>query len=222
MDEKPTAILKAEEVHDTPTTMANPETPVTPPVLTTPTSTPTPEPPHEDNWSKFPPQVDDMASGTSNKGGKGLLIFVIVLVFLAVGVVGFVVYKSNSMSKAPLVPEPTPTSGMTETIEPTATPAPGITDKSEVKIQILNGSGVVGQAGKIATALEKEDFKTPETANYDGDKQSDTTVSYTAAVDKSLVDEVVTVLKKTFTTVNATVSATLTDFDIQIVTGTDN
>ncbi len=207
MEEKPTAILQAEEVHDTP--------------VVPPAPAPTVEPPHEDNWSKFPPQVDDMSSSNQSKGGKGLLIFVVVLVVLAVGVVGFVVYKSNSMSKAPISAEPTPMPETEVMVEPTATPAPSITDKSEVKIQVLNGSGIVGQAGQVATALEKEDFKTPEAGNFDGDKQAETIVNYTSDVDKSLVDEVVTILKKTFTTVNASVSATLTDFDIQIITGTD-
>jgi len=139
MEEKPTAILQAEEVHDTP------------PVATAPVV----EPPHEDNWSKFPPQVDDMASGNQQKTGKGLMIFVIVLVLLAVGVVGFVIYKSNSMSKSPISVEPTPTPDAQVIVEPTATPMPSITDKSEVKIQILNGSGIVGQAGQIATASSK-------------------------------------------------------------------
>lgn len=197
MEEKAqTPILQAEEVSDTAV------------------------PQGEDTWSKFPPQIDDVSQSQDSKAPKGLLMVVVILVLLAVGVVGFVVYKSNAMSKEQIAVVPTPTPD-TSTPTPTDTPAtPQITDKSVVKIQVLNGSGTVGQAGQIATALEKDDFKTPDTGNFDGDKQADTVVNYTASVDKSLVDEVVTVLKKSFTTVDASVSSTLTDFDIQVITGT--
>lgn len=203
MEEKPTAILQAEEVKETPA----PVQPVTPPVA--------PAAP------VVMPQMDDNSSTSESKASKGLVILVVALVLLAVGVVGFVVYKSNAMSKQQIAVLPTPTLSQEETISPTSIPTPLITDKSVVKIQVLNGSGIVGQAGQVATLLEKDDFKTPDTGNFDGTKQKDTVVSYTASVDKSLVDEVVTVLKKSFTTVNASVSSTLTDFDIQIITGTD-
>jgi len=201
MDEKPTAILQAEEVHD-----------VVPPVVAAP--------PTSDTWTKFPPQINEIADNKESNGSKGLMIFVIVLILLAVGVVGFVFYKSSSMSNVPLAVNPSPTPEETMEVVPTVATTPKIADKSVVKIQVLNGSGIVGQAGQIATALEKVDFSTPDTGNFDGDKQNDTTVNYKENVDSTLVDEVVTVLKKTFTSVTASVSAALTDFDIQVVTGT--
>ncbi len=197
MDEKPTAILKAEEVTDTAV--------VTPPVKT------------EETWSKFPPQVED-ASSTGKKSSKGLWLVVIVLLIVALGVVGFIIYKGDLMSKSQIEATPTPTPAS----EPSPTevpPTPAITDKSEVTIQILNGSGVVGQASKIAAALEKQDFRTPEVANFDGDKQTETMVKYTVKVDKSLVDELVTVLEESLSDVTATPDATLTDFDILVITG---
>jgi hypothetical protein len=201
MEEKPTAILQAEEVTDLPGTEQ--------------TAMPS------DTWSKFPPQIDDPSQSEESKAPKGLMIVVVVLILLALGVVGFVVYKSNAMSKAQITDTPIPTPEVSVVETPEATPTPAITDKSVVKIQVLNGSGIVGQAGQVATALEKDDFKTPDTGNYDGDKQSETMVNYTASVDKTLVDEVVKVLKKTFTTVNVAVSTSLSDFDIQVITGTD-
>lgn len=210
MEEKPTAILQAEEVKEAPVAQE--------------AAAPAPEPaaavPASETWSKFPPQVEDASQDQESKAPKGLIIVVVILVLLAVGVVGFVVYKSNAMSKQQIAAVPTPTPGETESITPTDTPMATITDKSVVKIQVLNGSGIVGQAGQIATALEKDDFKTPDTGNFDGDKTKNTLVNYTTKVDKSLVDEVVTVLKKSFTSVDATVSSTLTDFDIQVITGT--
>lgn len=201
MEEKPTAILQAEEVTDS--------------VVVEQTAMP------NDTWSKFPPQIDDAGQSEESKTPKGLLIVVVILILLALGVVGFVVYKSNAMSKAQITDAPIPTPEVSVVETPEATPTPGITDKSVVKIQVLNGSGIVGQAGQVATALEKDDFKTPDTGNYEGDKQAETVVNYTAGVDKTLVDEVVKVLKKTFTTVTAVASTSLTDFDIQVITGTD-
>lgn len=53
-------------------------------------------------------------------------------------------------------PSPSPT--------PTSTPAVQ-TDKADLKIQVLNGSGVVGAAGKLAQVLKNADYTNVDTGN---------------------------------------------------------
>jgi hypothetical protein len=172
----------------------------------------------EDIWGKSSPPV---VGSNANNPSKVLLGAVIVLVALTVatlGVVGKQVFFNSSNSRtvvADETPEPS------DTPVPTVSPTPEISSKAKVKIQVLNGSGTPGQAGKIATELEKADFVTPDAGNAGVDDQSGTVVEYSPKVDTKIVDEVIELLEKTFANVEAKSNSTLTTYHIVITTGQD-
>ena len=65
-------------------------------------------------------------------------------------------------TSTPIPPSPT-------LAPPTATPTPSI-NRSEVRVKVLNGIGVVGKAGEVKTYLQSvgyEDFQTDNADNYD-------------------------------------------------------
>lgn len=179
-------------------------------------------PASEEVWSKFSPEV---TMENKSKPGKGLLIIVIILVAITVALLGLVGKKllSGPDDSGPktVVPTQSPVASPTVATTPTPMPTPEITAKNKVKIQVLNGSGVAGQAGKIATLLEQNDFVNPAAANAETSDQVGTVITYSPKVDVEIVNSIATLLKDTFDSVTIKPDSTLTTYDIVVTTGTD-
>ncbi len=186
-----------------------------------PTSVPpiAPQPGSGEVWGKYPPPVE---GGDKSKPSRLLLATVIVLVALtvaAIGVVGKQMFFNSNTSPRTIVADDT--TAPTDTPEPTPSPTPEVTSKDKVKIQVLNGSGVTGQAGKIATIIEKADFTSPDAGNAGVSDQIGTIVEYSPKVDMKIVDEIVALMKETFKSVDTKVNASLVTYHIVITTGQD-
>jgi len=100
----------------------------------------------EDTGRIFPKSSFD----NHDKSSRWLLWATIILVTLATAVVGAVVVMHKSTSqpvKEVLIEKPFPT----PTTEPS--PAPAVS-RSDVKVQVLNGSGIAGKAATAKTYLE--------------------------------------------------------------------
>lgn len=111
-------------------------------------------------------------------------LYVILFIFI-IGAAIFVGNYFLSQKTAPEVaPPPTPTPTIeitpTPTASPTATPSGKVTPAPSIKItptstiltksleiEVLNGSGVVGQAGKVATLLKTAGYTVTSTGNAD-------------------------------------------------------
>jgi len=124
------------------------------------------------------------------KSGKPLLkIFLIIIVLLAIGgaVAGGIYYYKNSVSTSTTTEE-----GEEETSEPTstATPVPEEADYSEITVSILNGSGVVGEAGNVVTLIEDIGLSDPNTGNADSYDYTTTTISLKESVSSALYDSI--------------------------------
>ncbi|MBI2011933.1 LytR C-terminal domain-containing protein [Candidatus Daviesbacteria bacterium] len=90
--------------------------------------------------------------------------------------------------------------------------------KEEIKIKILNGSGVAGQAGRVRNSLLKLGFKNIEIGNdpnADGEK---TVVEYISQVNSDILDEILSELKRSFKNIS-TEKSKIDDFDVVIITG---
>lgn len=118
-------------------------------------------------------------------GAKHAVVIVVLLILLAGG--AFFINSSMSSSNEDISPTPTefptevPTPEITETASPSASPStsvtpsgkPSPTRRAEVKsatdmnIQILNGSGEVGVAGKVSDYLKTKGYSYFETGNAD-------------------------------------------------------
>lgn len=122
-------------------------------------------------------------------GGRGMgkLMWVVIIIIVA-GMVtgGWLVWQINR-DKLAMVGGPTPTPDIqveTSTPSPEVSPTPEI-KLEDVKVQVLNGSGIKGQAGKISDLLEQAGFKAIATGNATKFDYEDIEVSYKSDV-KSL------------------------------------
>lgn len=90
----------------------------------------------------------------------------------------------------------TPTPEPTTKLEPTATPKE--VDLSAYTIQILNGSGITGEAAKLKSALIDAGFKVGSTGNADLSDYTKTQISANKSVDKAYLEKLEETLDKTY------------------------
>jgi len=113
-----------------------------------------------------------------NNGKKPLIVWAIVTIVVAIltGSILFAVSKKGSVPAILARPTPTPTPSPT----PAPTPTPEPVDKTSYEIQVLNGGGVAGAAGKMKTFLEDKGYTVGTTGNTD-EYTYDTTEIHTTA-----------------------------------------
>lgn len=142
-------------------------------------------------------------------------IIVIVASLVVGGVIMVVSGKSGSFPSFILSPSPTPTS------TPTPTPTPDLSqlDRSTLSVQVLNGSGVAGAAGKIKDVLEEKGYTVKDTANAE-------TYDYTSTeiMVKKDKEAYLTLLEEDLKEAYSlgTAAASLTDdvpYDVRIIVG---
>lgn len=124
-----------------------------------------------------------------NKKWLGIITLVLVAI---VGVVYFMFFRGGSKKAEPT---PTPTA-MVEEVTPTTEPAIA---KEDLKIKILNGSGVVGEAGRVKTILEKAGYKIESTDNAESYDHKETEIQAKTAVTSTVLDELKKLLEKDYT-----------------------
>lgn len=111
-----------------------------------------------------------------------IIIGVLTIVILGAG--GYFYYKSTKSQSANDSMQPT----VTVSEEPTATPTPEEVNKSEFTIRILNGSGIVGEAGRAKDLLEGGGFTIDSTGNADNYDYADTVIQAGDTVKQAWVD----------------------------------
>jgi hypothetical protein len=159
-----------------------------------------------------------------NGGAKTLLIIGILIL---VGVLGYVIYKSAS-SQGDQIATSTPTSYQNmaapseePSAEPSATPSStpsAAVDKTEIKIQVQNGTGITGEAAYLQNILKGMGYSEVSVGNSAAQDATDTKVSFGSSVPTSIVSEITAKLGTTYQTVTKTSSASTT-YDVVIITG---
>lgn len=153
-------------------------------------------------------------------GHKKVWILLVALVFLGgslltvfnLGLVKFPFIKTDSAS-VPLVVQPT----TSPVEEPTSTPETSV-DKKELKVQVLNGTGIPGQAGEVKDLLVDLGFEGIGTANAP-EKVTEAAVDFSTKVPQSIQDEVLAELEKTFIKVWSRNGMENSGYDISVTTG---
>jgi len=149
----------------------------------------------------------------NNKSSRNLVIFlIIVLVLLGGG--AWYLFGTGSDEEIS-VSSPTPV--MEEQFTPTPTEEPEI-NKSEIKIQVLNGTGITGAAGDLKDELEEIDYEDIEVGNATTQDNSKTSVSYKTGLSESIKDELTKKLEDLYEEV-VVEEKTMDEFEIMIVTG---
>jgi hypothetical protein len=137
------------------------------------------------------------------------------------GLVGGLITYFSGLSKLNADnPTPSPIPTQTPIVEPTPTATPVSTfKKDELKIQVLNGSGVSGAAGKAKTLLETAGYKNVDTGNASMSDLSQTEIAIKSDK-KDYLDTVIKDIAKSYSAIEATKPlAASSKFDIVITIG---
>lgn len=163
------------------------------------------------------PSVMPEISAHHRDGKKPFMVWAIVTIVVALltGGILYSVSKKSSVSSFFARPTPTPTPAPTAT----PTPAPATIDKSTFSVQVLNGGGTVGAAGKMKSFLEGKGYKVSGTGNTD-QYTYDTTEIHGKANMTDAVANLKMDLKDSYTlgTVAADLSASASA-DVQVIVG---
>lgn len=149
------------------------------------------------------------------KGKTGVLVIAIVLLLGAVGTGIYFIGKSKQEIQA--TPTPTPFIRGTETVstpEPTAEPVA----KEDVSIEVLNGTGIAGEAGFLQTKLKNLGYSQIETGNATSQDNEATSVVFSSDLPQDVVDEITKLLEDTYKTVKSRTSSSAS-VDVSITTG---
>ncbi len=127
---------------------------------------------------------------------------------------------SNPWFKKPESLHPKPTAAMTvpsKTSQPSPTTKPLIS-KSTIKIQILNGSGVEGQAGKLSNLLQGAGYNNVTMGNTNNLGQR-TTIIYNKLLPKDVLSGITDAMKNDFPDPTLQEASQSAEYDILITTG---
>jgi hypothetical protein len=149
----------------------------------------------------------------AKKSKAPIIILVIVILALIIGGVWFFVFRSASESIVTSNITPSP---MVE--HPSPTPTAEAVNKDELKIEILNGTGIAGAAGDLRDELEGLGYSDIEVGNASSQDYTAAEITFASSVAGSVQDELVSELEKTYKSVDSSTSS-LDEFDIQIITG---
>lgn len=147
------------------------------------------------------------------KRNLGIIILGAVLLVIIIVVGVFVVRSSGTQSTASPTPQ---TEGLSSPASPTPSGTP--VDKSTVSILIQNGTGIAGEAAYLQGVLTNAGYTNISTGNADTSDNTDTSVTYSATLDKSVSDDITQTLSGIYQTVDTNTSSSQTQ-DVVIVTG---
>jgi len=172
---------------------------------------------------KTPANFDyvDKFSSKSSAVNKKLLISLTVLFFTSVLVIGGILRSRKS--KPETTPSPTPTTTTEPEASPEPSPALEAVELSSYSTQVLNGSGIVGEAGLVKDVLETEGFEDINTSNADNYDYTNTEVSLKDDVSESIYDLIKQALNNDYTVILDSDPLTDdSDYDVVITVGEKN
>lgn len=158
-------------------------------------------------------------------GGKGFpkWIAAVIGVMLILAIGGFFIARSlgeatdaePSPSGGGLSTFPTPDS----TTTPEPTPETREVEKSEVRIEVLNGTGTPGEASFLQGELEELGYEEIEVANAESQDETTTTVTFADDLPEEIVEEITEALEEIYDSVETETGGLSGDLDIRILTG---
>lgn len=161
------------------------------------------------------------------KGGRGrYLIYglVVVLLFILSGVVGWWKWQEWQQAAKPQIQTPPAESSITAQIatpsaEASESASPSASLTTDLEIQVLNGSGVSGQAGQVKSLLEGLGYQNVVTGNSTGESATATTIEYIESVSQADITAMTDVLAKSLVEVTSAVASPSGSFDVVVTTG---
>lgn len=161
------------------------------------------------DWNKWNLQdlTDEETRAESKVPSKKIVAAAFLLVLLLAAGLYFFLFRSKPGALAPndvAKTNASPAAQVEEASSPAqeSTPAPQLvasTKKEDIKVTILNGSGVQGQASKVRSTLASLGFINFQLGNAASFNLKETMVTYSDSVSDQIIDEVVANLEKEFT-----------------------
>jgi len=155
-----------------------------------------------------------------SKGNKKFAVILIVIaVILVIGSGLFILGKSRSKSgKEVVTPTPADTFIDESTPEPIETATPEPIDRTVIKINILNGTGIPKEASYLQGVLKDLDYEDIKIGNASKQDNTVTNVAFKPDLSDTVIDEITGELKKKYESVRTSKSSNL-DFDVVVTTG---
>lgn len=153
---------------------------------------------------------------SKNSGSKWVLIFIGLLILGGVGIFFF----TKSSDEAIATPTPSFNTTPIDEVEATSTPTTSAAPikKSEVSIEIQNGTGIPGEAAFLQTKLKELGYSDVTAGNASSTDHTVTTVTFAKTLSQVVQDEIKKELEKIYKEVNVKTSSTQKS-DIVIITG---
>ena len=161
------------------------------------------------------PEVGFPLSQQKTKKKSNVLVFIILGIVILVGGIIFFVTKGNKESE---LVSPTPTSEGIIINTPSATETPTPVEKADVAIEVLNGTGISGEASYLQDKLKVLGYSDIEAGNADEQNQTITTVTFSGTIDEANKALIQTELEKLYEDVTVKTSSSIS-VDVSIVTG---
>jgi len=170
------------------------------------------------------PQTQEQSANVSfptvgqPKKSSGAKTLLVIGILVLVAVLGFIIFKNASNQDIEeTIPTPFAEIPTEEPLSsPTASSKPA--DKSKVKIEIQNGTGISGEAAYLQTQLKALGYTNITVGNASSQDATATTVTFAKSLSGVIVDELTTKLKELYKEVTVKTSTTAT-VDAVIVTG---
>ena len=161
----------------------------------------------------------ELSKRQSSKSKKKKFAILFVIVLLAGIGVYLIVKGLGSKEELTIVASPSPTvAGISNEMQDSAgTPIPAA-DKGTISIQILNGTGIPGEASFLQAKLKALGYTKVDAGNASSNDNETTTVTFSSSLSPDVVSELTDLLKETYKSVETKTSSSLTG-DAQVVTG---
>ena len=150
------------------------------------------------------------------KGGKKN-IFIILGILAAIGIGIFLISSGSGSPDADA--SPSPESDLYDFATPEPTEAPEPADRDEISIEVLNGTGIAGEASYLQGKLRALGYEDIDTGNADDQDLEETTVVFSEDVPDEIVEEITNELEDIYESVDVSTSRSSTGADITIETG---
>ncbi len=160
-------------------------------------------------------EISRRQSGKSKT--KKYLILFIILALLGIGI--YLIFKGITQSSETIETSPSATPvGVVRTPSPEPVNTSDEIDRAGIKVEILNGTGISGEAKFLQAKLEALGYKDFKTGNASSSDNTSAIVTFSTKIAETVQKEITDLLEDVYTKVSTKTSSSL-NTDIQIVTG---
>lgn len=168
----------------------------------------------------------NMETQTKPDSADKLPIWILFIAFfigliLGAGLIGGFFYYKGNINKDTFKLSNSPAPAVEEVTQETATPTPTASEKidySKLTVNILNGSGIKGEAAKVEELIKDLGFKSIDTGNASSYDFQETEISLKPEVNSQVYDELVKSLS-TYSVKKGTELKSSSKFDVVITVG---